>query len=139
MDTTFPRRWQPLIAASLLVGAVILFFGWTGGDGDDDSIIGWFIVTLVAIATAYGLWRFVAGPRLGTPTTAAVAVPALVLGILSVLLGFMYWTGIVYGLAPAAIALGIASGSDTRGRIGLALGVIGLAIAVIGGFVDGVL
>ena len=138
MDTTFPRRWQPLIAASLLVGAVILFFGWTG-NGDDDSIIGWFIVTLVAIATAYGLWRFVAGPRLSTPAPAAVAVPALILGILSVLLGFMYWTGIVYGLAPAAIALGIASGSDTRGRIGLVLGIAGLALAIIGGFIDSVL
>ena len=136
METTFPRRWQPLILASLLVGAFILFFGWTGDD-DDDSIIGWAIVTLIAIVTAYGIWRFVAGPRLGT--RASAAVPALVLGILSVLLGFMYWTGIVYGLAPAAIALGVAAGPDTRGRIGLALGCVGLAIAVIGGFVDGVL
>lgn len=136
MTTIFPRRWQPLVIASLLVGAFILFFGWTGDD-DDSSVIGWLIVTLLAVATAYGLWRFVAGPRLGAHEGAAV--PALVLGVLSVLLGFMYWTGIVYGLAPAAIALGVAAGSDMRGRIGLVLGCIGLALAVIGGFVDGVL
>ena len=136
METIFPRRWQPLIVASLLVGAVILFFGWTGDD-DDNSVIGWAIVTLIAIGTAYALWRFVAGPRMAT--RAEAATPALVLGILSVLLGVMYWTGIVYGLAPAAIALGVVAGADTRGRIGLALGCVGLAIAVIGGFVDGVL
>lgn len=136
MTTIFPRRWQPLVIASLLVGAFILFFGWTGDD-DDSSVIGWLIVTLLAVATAYGLWRFVVAPRLGAHEGAAV--PALVLGVLSVLLGFMYWTGIVYGLAPAAIALGVAAGSDMRGRIGLVLGCIGLALAVIGGFVDGVL
>jgi hypothetical protein len=136
MNTTFPRRWQPLVVASLLVGAVILFFGWTGGD-DDDSVIGWAIVTVLAVATAYAIWRFVAGPRL--ERRQAAATPALVLGVLSVLLGFIYWTGIVYGLAPAAIALGVAAGADTRGRIGLVLGCIGLGLAVIGGFVDGVL
>ena len=136
MDMTFPRRWQPLIVASLLVGAFILFFGWTGGD-DDDSVIGWAIVTLLAVGTAYALWRFVAGPRLASRE--AAAVPALVLGVLSLLLGFMYWTGIVYGLAPAAIALGVAAGPDTRGRIGLVLGCAGLLLAVVGGFVDGVL
>lgn len=136
MDTIFPRRWQPLIAATLVVGAFILFFGWTGSD-DDDSVIGWAVVTLLAVATAYSLWRYVASPRLETRQTAAV--PALVLGILSVLLGFMYWTGVVYGLAPAAIALGVAARRDTRGLIGLILGCIGLALAVIGGFIDGVL
>ena len=136
MNTIVPRRWQPLVLGSLLVGAVILFFGWTEGN-DDDSIIGWIIVTLLAVATAYGLWRFLAGPRLDTPQ--AAAVPALVLGVLSVLLGFMYWTGFVYGLAPVAIALGVAAGPETRGRIGLVLGCIGLALAVIGGFTDGVL
>ena len=136
MDLTLQRRWQPLIATSLLVGAIILFFGWTGGD-DDDSIIGWFIVTLIAVGTAYLLWRFVAAPRLGS--SEACAVPALVLGVLSLLLGFMYWTGIVYGLAPVAIALGVAAGRDTRGRIGLALGCAGLLLAVVGGFIDGVL
>lgn len=136
MGMIFPRRWQPLVVASLVVGAFILFFGWTGGD-DDDSVIGWLVVTLLAVSTAYGLWRFVAAPRLGAHEGAAV--PALVLGVLSLLLGFMYWTGIVYGLAPAAIALGVAAGPDIRGRIGLVLGCIGLALAVIGGFVDGVL
>ncbi len=136
MDLTFPRRWQPLILGSLLVGAIILFFGWTGGD-DDDSVIGWAIVVLLAIATAYGLWRF-----LGARTTegaSAAAVPALVLGVLALLTAFVYWTGFVYGIAPAAIALGVAAGPDPRGRIGLALGALGLAVAVIGGFVDGVL
>lgn len=136
MDLVFPRRWQPLIAGALLVGAFILYFGWTGGD-DDDSVIGWAIVTVLAVATAYGMWRYVAGPRLDS--SEAAAVPALVLGVLSLLLGFMYWTGIVYGLAPAAIALGVAAGPDTRGRIGLGLGCLGLAVAVVGGFVDGVL
>jgi hypothetical protein len=136
MDTIFPRRWQPLIVAALVVGAFILFFGWTGDD-DDESVIGWLIVTVLALVTTYGLWRYVAGPRLGSPE--AAAVPALVLGVLSLLLGFLYWTGIVYGIAPAAIALGLAAGPDTRGRIGLGLGCIGLALAVIGGFVDGVL
>ena len=137
MDLTFPRRWQPLIIGSLLVGAFILFFGWTGGD-DDGSVIGWAIVVLLAVATAYGLWRFL-GPRTVEGARASAAVPALVLGVLALLLGFMYWTGFVYGLAPAAIALGVAAGPDVRGRVGLVLGCAGLALAVVGGFIDGVL
>ena len=138
MDLTFPRRWQPLILGSLLVGAIILFFGWTGGD-DDGSVIGWAVVVLLAIGTAYGLWRFF-GARTGEGAAReSAAVPALVLGVLALLTAFVYWTGFVYAIAPAAIALGIAAGPDTRGRIGLALGAAGLAVAVVGGFVDGVL
>ena len=140
MDTVIDRRWQPLVALSLLVGTIILFFGWTGGDEDDNSVIGWAIVVVIALATTYLLFRYVVAPRLATGQGAqAAATPALILGALSILLGFVYWTGIVYGVAPAAIALGVTARQDKRGMIGLVLGLIGMAVAVVGGFVDGVL
>lgn len=136
MDSIISRRWQPLVIVTLLVGAFITFFGWTGDD-DDSSVIGWAIVMVLMLGATYAIWRYVASRRLDTPQSAAG--PALILGILVLLLGVVYWTGIVYGLAPAAIALGVAAGRETRGRIGLVLAVVGLGLAVIGGFIDGVL
>ena len=81
----------------------------------------------------YLLWRRFAG-RSGE----TAATPALAIGILSLVLAFFYWTGLVYFVAPLGIALG-ASNRDGRARAGLALSAISLIGAIVIGVIDAIL
>jgi hypothetical protein len=135
-----PARWRPLVFGSLLVGAIILAFGYLGDDegsgNDDGAIIGLLVVLLVLAVVTYLLWSKLVTPRLGDVTSAQTA---LVLGILSLPLGFLYWTGFVYAVAPAAIALGKETDTDSKGKAGMLTGALGLALGVIGGALDSIL
>ncbi len=142
MTLPVPARFRLLVLGSLLAGAVILAFGWLSdeeeatGAGD---VVGYLVVVLLTAAVAYLLWRFATDPR-GRP--ARLGTLALVLGMLSPLLGFVYWTGVAYAVAPAAIGLGLVARedapADAKATAAVALGGTGLALAVIGGALDAV-
>jgi hypothetical protein len=85
------------------------------------------------VIVGYLLWRRFAG-RSGE----TAATPALVIGILSLVLAFFYWTGLVYFVAPLGIALGT-SNRDGRARAGLALSAISLIGAIVIGVIDAIL
>ena len=133
-----PARWRPLVFGSAVVGTIILAFGYLSedeGEGNDDgAIVPLLIVLVVCAIVAYFLWRRLGAERAGESAPAV----ALVIGIVSLVLAFFYWTGLVYFVAPVGIALG-ASSTDGRGRIGLILSAISLAAAVVIGVVDAVL
>lgn len=133
-----PARWRPLAFGSALAGVVILAFGYLGednGEGNDDAaVIPLLIVLVVCAVVGYLLWRNLAARRDG----ASAAVPALAIGIVSIALGLFYWTGLVYFVAPAGIALG-ASAGEPRGRAGMILSAVSLVGAIIWGVVDAVL
>ena len=134
-----PARWRPLVLISLAVGIAILAAGYIPSDpGEDDGgALGWVIVSLITIAVTFALWKFVVGPRMTSVATGGTT--ALVLGILTVVGVLFYWTGLPYALGPAAIALGKETDTDSKGKAGMVLGALGLAVAVIGGFIDSVL
>ncbi len=133
MDTLIPRRWQPLVIGAALVGIAILVLINVNVEGDEEGGVGPMIITIALLLLAtFLLWRFVVGPRIGEAGVAAGAgTSALILGVLSLLMGFVFWSGLVFAFAPAAIALGTASQPDVRGRTGLVLGVISLILSIV--------
>ena len=133
MDSLIPRRWQPLVIGAALVGIAILVLINLNVDEGEEGGVGGMIITIVLLLLAtFLLWRFVVGPRIGDAGVAAGAgTTALILGVLSLLMGFVFWLGLVFAFAPAAIALGTASQPDVRGRTGLVFGVISLIFSIV--------
>jgi hypothetical protein len=135
MDTLILQRWRPLVFAALIAGLVLLILGNTGLEEGDDGGTGGLIVTAVVMFLAtFLLWRFVVMPRLDSGAEGATI--ALVLGILAVLTGLAYWTGLGFAFGPAAVALGTVTAADSKGRAGMILGWIGLLAAVVTGILD---
>ena len=134
-----PARWRPLVIGSAVLGAVILAFGYLGedeGTGNDESaVIPLILVLVVSGVVAYLLWRKFGSQRTGE----AAAKPALVIGIVSLILAFFYWTGLVYFVSPVGVALGAAAAPDTRGRAGMVLSALSLVAALVIGVLDAVL
>jgi hypothetical protein len=141
MTLPVPSRFRLLVLGSLLAGAIILGFGWLSDEGTGaGEVVGYLVVVLITAAVAYLLWRFAADPR-GRP--ARFGTLALALGIVSPFLGFVYWTGVAYAVAPAAIGLGLLARDqpprDAKSTAAVLLGGVGLALALIGGATDALL
>jgi hypothetical protein len=133
MNALVPRRWQPLVIGSTLLGITALIIINVGVAKDENGGIGPAIIGIVLLLlAAFLLWRFVVGPRVGDDGVAAAAgTAALILGVVSLLAGFVFWSGLVFAFAPAAIALGTASLPDAKGRAGQVLGLLGLALSIV--------
>ena len=134
-----PARWRALVLGSALIGIIILSFGYLSedeGEGNDDgAIVGLLIVVIVSAIVGYLLWRYLVASRAAD----SAAQPALIIGVVSLVLALFYWTGLVYFVAPVGIALGSSAGGDQRGRIGLILSAVALGAAVAIGLADSVL
>ncbi len=133
MNTLIPRRWQPLVIGATLVGiAILVLINANVEEGEEGGVVPMIITIVVLLLATFLLWRFLVGPRIGDGGVAAGAgTTALILGVLSLLMGFVFWSGLVFAFAPAAIALGTASQPDVRGRTGLVLGVISLILSIV--------
>jgi hypothetical protein len=119
----------------LLVGMPI---GWlAGGDNSAGDVIG--LIVAVAISLSLMVWlvtRLV--PRLRVDAPSRATRNALILGILAVIVGLLFWTGLPFAFGAAAVALGLSlqrsvPPSAGRGRATAAV-VLG-AIAVVAAFV----
>ena len=160
MGDLIPRRFVPLVVASFVIELIILGFGYLDTEpGENGDARGYAVVIAVNLIIGYLVWRYVV-PRETAGGGSARA--ALVLGVLAVLTGLMYWVGLAWILGPAAIALGTivrergggeAGGgeavatepggasvrSESRAQeatIGVALGWAGIAIATVIGILD---
>lgn len=164
MDDLVPRRFQPLVIASLVLMLILLALGNFNTKDDNGGVVPFIVTVLVSLIAAWLLWRYVYAPRAGDGRSAASA--GVVVGALSVLLGFVYWTGLAFAFAPVAIALGVvgrqaftsrgatpppmAGGAEgetagrgpdrddprTRATAALVLGWLGLLLATLIGLVD---
>jgi hypothetical protein len=106
--------------------------GWLPGSTGD--AIGMCVAIIIVLAVMAGLiLRLVPHERLA-PERASRS--ALILGVVSILVGGVFWTGLPFAFAPAAIALGLSQReSNGRGR-GMATAAIVLgAVAAVAPFV----
>jgi hypothetical protein len=104
MTDVIPRRFLPLVLAALGVGLLLMALGnFNVDEGEQGGPVAFVVTVIVMLVATFLIWQFVVEPRAaGSGGTRA----AIVLGALSVPLGFLYWTGLPWALAPAAIALG---------------------------------
>ncbi len=134
-----PRRFLPIAGIVLALGLVILAFGYLGADeGEDGDAVGFIIITAVTLGIGYLVWRYVALPR---STGREAGTAGIIVGALSIIFALFYWTGIVYVLAPIAIALGVYAreGSEQQqGTIALVLGWIAVVGALAVGVADAI-
>jgi hypothetical protein len=131
MNALVPRRWQPLVIASVLIGIVVLLLiNVDVEEGEEGGLVPAIVSIALLLLATFLLWRFVVTPRVGGDGVAAAAgTVALVLGVLALLTGFVFWSGLVFAFAPAAVALGLST-ADQQGRIAAGLGVLGLVLAI---------
>ena len=134
-----PRRFFPIAAIALALGILFLILGYFGDEEEDDAVIPFIVVTIATLAIGYLVWRYVVLPR---ASGREAGVAGLIVGALAIIFAFFYWTGVVYVLAPTAIALGVygreGGGEDNRKQssIALILGLIALLGAVVIGATD---
>jgi hypothetical protein len=117
VNELIPRRFQPLVFGSLAVAVVILAFANLAVEEDEQGSAVALVITLIIVAAAaVALWWLLMQPALAGRRPAAR--DALILSILALILGFFYWTGLVWVLAPAAIVLATLSreGQASRAR-----------------------
>jgi hypothetical protein len=125
------RNIALVAALGLLIGMPI---GWLPGSTSD--VIGMIVITLVVLAIMAGLilW-LVPRERLAA---ARANRSALILGVLSIIVGGVFWTGLPFAVGAAAIALGLSqreSAAEGDGR-GMATAAVVLGgIAVLASFV----
>ena len=121
-----------LVAALLLL--IGMPIGWLPGKTSD--VIGLIVIGLVVLAIMAGLILWLV-PRERLAQQRANR-SALILGILSILVGLVFWTGLPFAVGAAAIALGLSQRESTpegQGR-GMATAAVVLGgIAVLASFV----
>lgn len=126
-----PRRFRPLVVGSLVVAVVFLAIGNFSTDaGEPGDAAAFIIATAITLIAAFALWRFVVGPRIAV--TGSTTTPGLVLGVLALLFSLVFWLGVTWAFAPAAIALGTVGkerGEGGAATAALLLGWLGLAVA----------
>ena len=115
--------------ALLLIGMPVGYL--PGSTGDVVGLIAMVAVSLAAMA-AILLWLV---PRQRAVGGERASRTALILGIVSILVGLVFWTGLPFAVGAGAIALGL-SQRETGVRRGMATGgaVLG-TIAVVASFV----
>ena len=108
-------------ALLLLIGMPI---GYLSGDPE---VLGLIITVVVSLAIMAAIvLRLVPHERAAGRTGRT----ALILGIVAVIVGVVFWTGLPFAVGAGAIALGL-SGTDGRAKAGLGLGLL----AVVASFV----
>jgi hypothetical protein len=118
-------------ALGLLIGMPI---GWLPGSTGD--VVGMIVVSVVVLAIMAGLILWLV-PRERLAAGRANR-SALILGVLSIIVGGVFWTGLPFAVGAAAIALGLSqreSAAEGEGR-GMATAAVVLgSIAIVASFV----
>jgi hypothetical protein len=123
------RMIAGVAAVLLLIGMPV---GWIEGKTSTGDVIGMIVAILIDLALMAGVFLWLL-PRERAATT-RTARTVLILGIVSILLGVVFWTGLVFAVGAGAVALGLTvreRGGDGKAMAGLVLG----AIAVVASFV----
>jgi hypothetical protein len=135
LDAAAPSIQQRDRNIALICGALVLIgmpVAWLPGSAGD--AIGMTVAILIdlAVMAALILW-LVPRERL---LSARAGRSALILGIVSVLVGLVFWTGLPFGPGAAAIALGLSQrAADGTGRGTATAGAVLGTIAVVASFV----
>jgi hypothetical protein len=110
-----PSRFIPLVAGALLVAAIVLALtSFIVDEGESARPAAFVIAMVITLAVTVLLWRFLVVPAVEGRRPAAR--DGLIVGVVAVILVFVFWSGLPWALGPAAIALG------TLGREGRSSG-----------------
>jgi hypothetical protein len=132
-----PGQRDGLIALAaallLLVGMPI---GWLSGGTSTGDVIGFVVATLISLAVIAAVIGWLV-PRERAAGRAARS--SLILAIVSVLLLIVFWTGLCFGLAAGAIALGLTAreappqaGGRRQATGAIVLGAVVMLLAFVG-------
>jgi len=114
-----------------IVAAILLLIGMPIGwlPGSTSDVVGMIVIGLVVLAIMAGLvFWLVPRERLARQRANR---SALILGIVSILVGLVFWTGLPFAVGPAAIALGLSqreTSVEGRGKATAAMVLGGIAI-----------
>jgi uncharacterized membrane protein len=113
---------------------IALFIANVVGNGaGENGGVAYLLVTFAVCAALAGwmFWRLM--PRSVEAGASTSATRALIIAVLSALAFPFFWSGLPYVLAPAGIALGVASrsrGGGSRATAAIVIGALALAAAV---------
>jgi hypothetical protein len=125
---TAPHDRTIAVASAVLV-LIGLPVAWLGGNTSTGDVIGMIVAIAVVLGLmAAGFLWLLPRERAASHRTARTA---LVLGVLAVITGLVFWTGIPLAIGATAVALALPLRSEGRAATALVLGAIGL----IGSFV----
>jgi hypothetical protein len=115
-----------IAALLLLIGMPI---GWLSGDTSTGDAIGLVVATLISLALMVGIFLWLL-PR--ERAAGRAARTSLILAVVALVLIVVFWTGLCFGVAAGAVALGLSARAASRqtGGTGMAT-----AAVVIGGLV----
>ena len=120
-----------IAAVSLAAAAIALFFGNVVGNTPEENGGVEFLLISIAVCALLGYWLFTRVlPRAIEAGPAVAAKRALILAGVSVLSWGLFWSGLPFVIAPAAIALGVSARSRGGGNLATAAIVIA-AIALL--------
>ena len=126
------QRDRTLAGVSALLLLIGMPVGWLTDNPSTGDVIGMVVAIVIDLAVMAGVFLWLL-PR-ERAATHRTARTVLIMGIVSILLGVVFWTGLVFGVAAGAVALGLTvreRGGDRKAMIGLVLG----AIAIVASFV----
>jgi hypothetical protein len=114
------RRLTPVqllvgAAALIIVGLAFAYLD-VGGNDDEGDVVGFVIVTLIAIAISAFLTLWLVPREEAQPGAHRPARTALILGILAFLTLFGFWTGLPFVLGVPALYLGAVGQARARER-----------------------
>jgi hypothetical protein len=119
------------VAAVLLLIAMPV--GWIGGKTTTGDVIGLVVAVLINLALMAGMFLWLI-PR-ERAASARTARTALIVGIVSILLCGVFWTGLPFPIAAGAIALGLSvrevSPDSGKATAAVVLGSIALLAAFV--------
>jgi hypothetical protein len=132
-----PARRDGLIAGIaallLLIGMPI---GWLGNNPSTGDAIGFVVATVISLALMAGifLWLLPRERAAGRATRTS-----LILAIVALVLAVVFWTGLCFGLAAGAVALGLSAraaapqaAGQGKATVAIVLGALVMLAAFVG-------
>ncbi|HEX8857145.1 MAG TPA: hypothetical protein VF752_16240 [Thermoleophilaceae bacterium] len=128
-DATLQRDRNVALASTflLLIGMPV---GWLPGSTGDAVGMAGAIIIVLAIMAGLFLWLL---PR--ERAAGRASRTALILGVLAIAVGFVFWTGLPFAVGAAALALGLGARESGTGDGRATAGAILGGIAVVASFV----
>jgi len=119
-----------------IVAAILLLIGMPVGwlPGSTSDVIGLIVIGIAVLAIMAGLVMWLVPRERLAPQRANRS--ALILGVVSILVGLVFWTGLPFAVGAAAIALGLSQRETaTEGRAMATAAVVLGGVAMLATFV----
>jgi hypothetical protein len=127
-----PQRDRTIAGVSAILLLIGMPVGWLSGNTSTGDVIGMIVAILIDLTVMTALFvRLLPRERAATHRTGRTA---LIMGIVSLLLGGVFWTGLAIAVGAPTVALALTA--RERGRsVGVMVGLVLGAIAIVASFV----